>query len=80
MKYEIVEFTNNKFGIRRRTFLENLLNYGGDYFDFQSKRVYFWQYQSSCFVDCEIEDVNIAIDCIKRIKGNIIKRVIKWTI
>jgi hypothetical protein len=80
MKYEIVQFHNDKYGIRRRTFLENLLNFGGDYYDFQSKRVYFWEYQSRCFVDCEIDDFNIAFDCFKRIKGNIIKRVIKWNI
>jgi len=60
MKYEIVEFRNNKFGIRRRNFFENLFNYGGDFLDFKehSIRYYFWSSQSIFFDDCQTSDID----------------------
>ncbi len=60
MKYEIVEFRNNKFGIRRRNFLENLFNYGGDFLDFShnSVKYYFWTSKSNYFNDCQTSDID----------------------
>ena len=60
MKYEIVEFRNNKFGIRRRTFLENLFNYGGDFLDFKGNTIkyYFWTSKSNFFINCQTSDID----------------------
>lgn len=77
MKYEIVQFRNNKFGIRRRTFFENLFNYGGDFFDFNSQSGYFWSYKSLHFNDCQTQDLNLLLNKFDEINNPIVKHVFK---
>lgn len=75
MKYEIVQFRNKKFGIRRRNFFENLFKFGGDYYDFQSCRNYFWSANSNCFYDCQTKDVDILFEIHSRLKNDYVINV-----
>jgi len=77
MKYEIVKFRNNKFGIRRRNFFENLFNYGGDYMDFVSPRIYFWNSKSLCFNDCQTENINVLFEFHSRLKNDYVLNTFK---
>lgn len=77
MIYEIVQFQNNSFGIRRRNFFENLFNFGGDYFDLKSNWQYFWSYKSSYFRDCHTLDINLLLNKFEEINNPIIKHVFK---
>jgi len=79
MKYEIVEFRNNKFGIRRRNFFENLFNYGGDFLDFKehSIRYYFWSSQSIYFDDCQTSDIDNLYKFYSRFKNDYVLNTFK---
>jgi len=77
MKYEIVQFRNNKFGIRRRTFFENLFNYGGDYFDFVSTRIHFWSSKSFYFNDCQTKNINVLFEFHSRLKNDYVLNTFK---
>jgi len=79
MKYEIVEFKNSKFGIRRRNFFQNLLNYGGDYYDFYSSMTYFpfKKQNDSYFSKCETNDINLLFEMQSKLQNKFIKQVIK---
>ena len=77
MKYEIVEFKNGKYGIRRRNFIQNLFDFGGDFLDLVSNIRYFWSSGECHFVDCKTSDLNSLIPTHQVITGNVIFRVIK---
>ncbi len=77
MKYEIVEFRNNKFGIRRRNFFENLFNFGGDYFDFKSNRIFFWNSKSCSFDDCQTKDIDVLFEFYSRLKNDYVLNTFK---
>jgi hypothetical protein len=79
MKYEIVEFRNNKFGIRRRTFLENLFNYGGDFLDFKGNviRYYFWTSKSNFFNDCQTSDIDVLFEFYSKFKNDYVLNTFK---
>ena len=79
MKYEIVEFRNNEFGIRRRNFFENLFNYGGDFLDFKehSIRYYFWSSQSIYFDDCQTSDIDNLYKFYSRFKNDYVLNTFK---
>ena len=77
MRYEIVQFRNNKFGIRRRNFFENLFNYGGDYYDFESACNYFWEAKSNCFYDCQTKDIEVLFETHSRLKNDYVLNTFK---
>lgn len=77
MKYEIVEFKNKKFGIRRRSFFENLFNYGGKYYDLVSSCQYFWESEEKHFNDCQTEDVQFVFKKHSELTNNVVLNVIK---
>lgn len=77
MKYEIVEFKNGKYGIRRRNFIQNLFDFGGDFLDLVAHVRYFWGSEECHFVDCQTSDLNSLISIHQSITDNIIFRVIK---
>ena len=77
MKYEIIQFQNNSFGIRRRNFFENLFNYGGDYFDLKSNNLHFWEFPNYYFSDCQTLDLNLLLNKFEEINNPIVKHVFK---
>lgn len=77
MKYEIVEFKNGKYGIRRRNFIQNLFNFGGDFLDLLAHRKYFWEPGCIHFIDCQTSDLDGLTSTHQSITGNVIFRVIK---
>lgn len=77
MKYEIVEFKNGKYGIRRRNFIQNLFNFGGDFLDLESRHRYFWKPGISHFADCQTSNLENLNYRHQAITNNIIFRVIK---
>ena len=79
MKYEIVEFRNRKFGIRRRDFFENLFNYGGDFLDLKSNNIrnYFWSLKSGFFIDCQTSDLTKLFENYSRLKNDYVLNVYK---
>lgn len=77
MKYEIVEFKNGKYGIRRRNFIQNLFNFGGDFLDLLAHRKYFWEPGISHFSDCQTSNLESLNYRHQAISGDIIFRVIK---
>lgn len=90
MKYQIVEFTKENrhsekrfFGIRRRTFFENLFNYGGDYYDFQNNHDgftlhnFFWKSSSVFFGDCKTTDINLLYYTHSKLTNNVISKILK---
>ena len=86
MKYEIVQFTSENinygdrfFGIRRRTFFENLFNYGGDYYDFSNNLVrnFYWKSSSVFFGDCKTTDINLLYYTHSKLTNNVISKILK---
>lgn len=77
MKYEIVEFKNGKYGIRRRNFIQNLFNFGGDFLDLESRHRYFWSPGISHFADCQTSDLDSLMYRHQALSGDIIFRVIR---
>jgi hypothetical protein len=86
MKYEIVKFTSDNinytssfYGIRRRNFLEVLFNFGGDFFDFNSRdyKNWFWKSSSVYFKDCKTKDINLLYYNHSRFTNNVIDEIIK---
>ena len=75
MKYEIVQFQNDSFGIRRRNFFENLFKFGGDYFDLKSNNIHFWEFPSHYYSDCQSNDINLVWDKFEQINNPIVKKV-----
>ena len=77
MKYEIVEFRNNKFGIKRRDFFENLFNYGGDFLDVKSFPFenYFWSSKSGFFIDCQTSDLTKLFEWVNEDYNSVIKKL-----
>ncbi len=69
MKYEIVQFINGKFGIRRRFIIEHLLNIGGSYRDFNPTLYYWLKPNNKNFEDCQLETRKEAEDWFLRIKN-----------
>jgi hypothetical protein len=77
MKYELLEFKNGKYGIRRRSFIQNLFNFGGIFFDFDSSSEYYWGLNSKHFKDCETSSLVKAEEIYQRLTGTNIFRKIK---
>ena len=77
MKYEIVEFRNKKFGIRRRNFFQNVFNYGGTYIDFLSHINSFRESYSKYFKDCQTDDVQFVFKKHSELTNNVVLNVIK---
>jgi hypothetical protein len=77
MTYEIVEFRNKKFGIRRRSFFENLFNFGGLYFDFVRYIEYFWESKSHHFKDCQTDDLQFVFKKHSELTNNVVLNIIK---
>jgi hypothetical protein len=76
MKYEIVEFSNGMFGVRKRNFFQNIFNIGGRYLDLKSYNIYFWGINSVYFKDSQHKDLLIVKEKYK-MYINPVKKVIE---
>ena len=61
MKYEIVKFSNGKFGLRRRSFIDRLFNLSGSFRDFKPTVFYSWRKPTQeFFQDCQQDDLKVV--------------------
>ena len=76
MKYEIVKFSNGKFGLRRRSFIDRLFNLQGRFKDFKSV-IYHWRKPTeSFFKNCQTDDLKIAEFEYAKWTGKLVSEVI----
>jgi hypothetical protein len=77
MKYQIVEFRNKKFGIRKRNIFQNIFNYGGSYYDFYTSINNFITSDERYFLNCQTEDIELVFRKHSELTNNVVFKVIK---
>lgn len=78
MKYEIVKFSNGKFGLRRRSFIERLFNLDGSFKDFTPTPFYSWRKPTQdYFQDCQTDDLKIVEFEYSKFNGDLVSEVLE---
>jgi hypothetical protein len=78
MKYQIIEFRNEKYGIRRRNIIQQIFNYGGDYYDFKGSFYYpFKKPTDYYFKHCFTNDIKQLFEMHSLLTDNFIEKIIK---
>ena len=77
MKYEIVKFSNGKFGLRRRSFIDRLFNLSGSFRDFKPLYYHWRKPTDGFFQDCQQDDLKVVEFEYAKFTGKFVSEVLE---